>query len=70
MNDKTAGCAQRFVRLFRANSLLCVTGQSGTDGSADDSVWYEGGRWWPVGSMTGDTSGHQMVDYVLASTLD
>ena len=49
-------------------SLVCVIGQGSTDGSPDGSVQYEGGRFWSVGSMTGDASGHQMVDYVLTST--
>ena len=43
---------------------MCATGQGRTDGSAQ----YTGERWWSVGSVTGDASGHQMVDYVLAST--
>ena len=56
--------------LIRTGSLECVTGQDHTDGSTDGSVWCEGGRWWSVGSVMGDAPGHQMVDYVLASTSD
>ena len=64
---KTIGCALGFVGLFSMGSLVCATGQGGTDGSADSSVKYEGGRRWSAGSLTGDASGHQMANYVLAS---
>ena len=69
-SDKTAGCALRFMGLFCSSSLVCVTGQGSTDEGADGTIQYGGGRWWSVGSMKGDAYGHQMVDYVLASTSD
>ena len=36
--DRTAGCALGSVGLFCTGSLVCGTGQSGTDGSADGSL--------------------------------
>ena len=62
--DKTAGCTLGFVGLFHKDSLVCATEQGSTDGS----VRYEGRRRWSVGRVAGSISGHQMVDYVLAST--
>ena len=46
--------------LHRQSSVSA--GQGAADESQDGSVQYEGRRWWSVGSMTGDASGHQMVD--------
>ena len=66
--NKAAGCALGFVGLFCTGSMVRATGQGGTDGNTDATVQYKGGRWWSVGSVAGYASGHQMVDYVLAST--
>ena len=56
--DKTAAYAVGTLGLFHMGSLVYVTGQSGTDGSTDGSIQYEGRGWWSVDSMKGDSSGH------------